>query len=96
MKKIIVIILVVLLFLISKEEIQEWTFYVMTVSDFTDRCKENTQCIESIEAQAENCLDKAKWQDYMSDTENEAKKKYFAKTLTACFVDAEGKPYFTS
>jgi hypothetical protein len=32
----------------------------------------------------------------MSDTENEAKKKYFAKTLTACFVNEEGKPYFTS
>ena len=96
MKKLIVIILIASLFLISKEQIQEWTFRVMATSDFTDRCNEAIECIEAVETQVEDCLIQAKWLDYMSDTEDTAKQRYFSKTLTTCFVDEDGKPYFVS
>ena len=96
MKKILVIILIVSLFLVSKEQIQEWTFHLTALDDFTDRCNGEIKCIEAVEAQVGDCLNKAKWQDYMSDTEDPAKQQYFARTLTACFIDEAGKPYFVS
>jgi len=60
------------------------------------RLGQETKCIETVEEQVEDCLKKAKWQELMDDTEDEAVKKYFNKTLTACFVNEAGKPYFAS
>ena len=96
MKIIIAIVLILSFFLFGKDAIHEWTLRSMATNDFTERCKEEIKCIEAIEAQVEDCLKKAKWQELMDDTEDEAVKKYFAKTLTTCFDDEEGNPYFAS
>ncbi len=95
--KIVIIVAVIILIaslFIGNDVVEKSTLRSMTISDFTESCNGDFRCIEAIEAQADGCLEKAKWKEFLEDKDNVAKGKYFAETLTHCFVDAKGKPYF--
>jgi hypothetical protein len=92
--KIVAVIILIASLFIGNDVVEKWTLRSMTISDFTESCNGDFTCIEAIEAQADGCLEKAKWKEFLEDKDNEAKGKYFAETLTHCFVDAKGKPYF--
>ena len=92
--KIVAIIVLIASFFVGNDVLEKWTLRSMTISDFTESCNGDFRCIEAIEAQADGCLEKANWKEFLDDKDNVAKGKYFAETLTHCFVDAKGKPYF--
>ena len=92
--KVVAIIILIASFFIGNDVVEKWTLRSMTISDFTESCNGDFRCIEAIESQADGCLDKANWKEFLEDKDNLAKGKYFAETLTHCFVDAKGKQYF--